>query len=455
MAEARNIRTLSMQQTPLLGEENTPLHELVGRGSGFEGATPRGAVAPTPNPLATPFRSSESDGSATPASSIISGRPGATPLRTPMRDSLQINDDMSSVGGTPLRSLRDTKSQLKQAFAALPKAKNDFELVLPEEDDDLANDEISVAMRIEDATEREEKLSAIHAAEEAKRLARRSQVVKLGLPRPVEFDSASFLNAALDDIEQDKSMDPLRAQAEKLVTLEMARLVEHDSITYPVAGSRRAGGGRSTLEPVDDDEIVQARQAVHSEIAQAVGLPGATPAQLKRVVALDPEAFDAIWRPAYSSLAYDASSKSYVDKSTLTDAAQIAGLAALLDLNREQMSTESAKASKVEGKLKKVLGGYQARSTTLGTKLAEASEELARTRIELESFARLATNEEGALVRRMESLKDEVEKLERKERDGQSRFRELAEIKARLAQEIEEMEMEEAEKINDAMMDES
>lgn len=77
--------------------------------------------------------------------------------------------------------------------------------------------------------------------------------------------------------------------------------------------------------------------------------------------------------------------------------------------------------------------------------MSENYDELARTRIELESFARLATNEEGAIVRRTESLRDEVEKLERKERDGQSRFRELLELKDRLEAECQEMELLEGE----------
>jgi pre-mRNA-splicing factor CDC5/CEF1 len=454
MADARNIRNLSMQQTPLLGEENTPLRELVGRGGGFEGATPRGVVAATPNPLATPLRSMQSDGSQTPASSV-GGRPGATPLRTPMRDSLSINDDASSVGDTPRQRLHELKSQLKQGFLSLPKAKNEFELVLPEDDEELADDEVSVAMRIEDATEREEKLAAIKAVEDAKALARRSQVVRRGLPRPVNFDATSFLDS-LDSVraDNDDSADAAQSEAERLVAIEMVLLLQHDAITYPVPGGRRAGGGQSTLAFIDDAELTAARQAVHAEIANAVGLPGATPAQLQRTVALDSEAFDKIWRPSYESMAYDARSSRYVSVESLSEEDRIAGLAALLDLNRDEMKKESSKASKVEKKLGVTLGGYLARSKVLGTKLTEAYDELARSRIELASFERLASNEEGALERRMGSLKEEVQVLERKEREGQGRFRELSDIKAMLERECEEMEMEEAERLNDAAMDE-
>ena len=55
MMEARNLRNMTISQTPLLGEENTPLHTSENGGTGFESATPRHQVAFTPNPLATPM----------------------------------------------------------------------------------------------------------------------------------------------------------------------------------------------------------------------------------------------------------------------------------------------------------------------------------------------------------------------------------------------------------------
>lgn len=63
-----------MQQTPLLGDENTPLHVTDG-GTGFEGATPRHQVAFTPNPLATPTQRSGALASATPRSEAFGSTP--------------------------------------------------------------------------------------------------------------------------------------------------------------------------------------------------------------------------------------------------------------------------------------------------------------------------------------------------------------------------------------------
>ncbi|KAK4048219.1 Pre-mRNA-splicing factor cef1 [Microbotryomycetes sp. JL201] len=457
MAEARNIRNMSMQQTPLLGEEATPMHELVGRG-GFEGSTPARTVSATPNPLATPFRSSnESDVSATP----MSQRPGATPLRTPMRDNLSINDENASMyGETPRQErhrLQDVKSQLRAGFASLPAPANNFELVLPEDDEQAQqDDEVAQAMRIEDASEREARLKAIREAEEQKALARRSQAVKRNLPRPIEFDAATYL-ARLDLTKDDDDASSAQqerdiAEIERLIAVEMVKLLEHDSITYPVAGSKRAGGGVSNLPFVQDEDLAEARALVHRELAEAVGLPGANDNVLKRVVSLAPDAFDKVWRPQYEDLAYSVDEDALVPKSSLTVDQRVAGFKAQLDKNRERMSRESAKAAKVEKKLGVVLGGYMARAKALGTKMTDAADELGRSRVELESFARLAMNEQGAAARRIESLKDEVDVLERREREGQARFRELMQMRDELQQAVQEMEMEEAEQINEAAL---
>ncbi|KAJ8453773.1 hypothetical protein ONZ51_g13408 [Trametes cubensis] len=86
MSEARNLRNMTMAQTPLLGEENTPMHVGPQGGTGFEGATPRHQVAFTPNPLATPLHNGGVAPGATPRTDV-----GATPgtaMRTPMRDGL-------------------------------------------------------------------------------------------------------------------------------------------------------------------------------------------------------------------------------------------------------------------------------------------------------------------------------------------------------------------------------
>lgn len=129
MSEARNLRALSSAQTPLLGEDNPELAESTG--TGFVGATPQRSVAQTPNPLMTPIRGKAG---ATPVGAE------QTPLRTPMRDSLKINENTDGfVGQTPREEkqrMQQLKRSLKSSLAGLPRPKNEYEIRLPDMDDE-------------------------------------------------------------------------------------------------------------------------------------------------------------------------------------------------------------------------------------------------------------------------------------------------------------------------------
>lgn len=74
LQEAQNMMALTHVDTPLKGGLNTPLHN-----SDFSSVMPQQQVVATPNTvLATPFRSSRSDGGATPGSTgFLTPRSGA------------------------------------------------------------------------------------------------------------------------------------------------------------------------------------------------------------------------------------------------------------------------------------------------------------------------------------------------------------------------------------------
>ena len=160
---------LTNVDTPLKGGLNTPLTE-----SDFSGVTPRGQVSATPNTvLSTPFRTPhEGQEGMTPRSGATPrmGAPGQTPLRTPIRDKLNINaedeyEDMEyaqfqqvskcdsllffvsfvaicrHVSLEPVykfvflsHSQREQKNLLKRGLASLPTPRNDYEIVVPEQE---------------------------------------------------------------------------------------------------------------------------------------------------------------------------------------------------------------------------------------------------------------------------------------------------------------------------------
>ena len=133
------------------GGENTPLHD-----SSFEGITPRKQTIQTPNVvLGTPSRTpgGQAGAGATPGRMMTplmggmaagrpptSGPPGsATPSQTPLQDQLSINPDDSMSGFESAKSARqqqhEIRAQLRAGLSSLPVPKNDFEIVVPEDDE--------------------------------------------------------------------------------------------------------------------------------------------------------------------------------------------------------------------------------------------------------------------------------------------------------------------------------
>lgn len=145
LQEAQNMMALTHVDTPLKGGLNTPLHN-----SDFSGVMPKADSVATPNTvLATPFRSARSEGGATPGN-FMTPRSGAmvpvgpnqlnsyTP--TPIRDKLNINPEDNLMGGETPQDVRNyqkaVKEQLRASLHSLPAPKNDYEIVVPDHEEE-------------------------------------------------------------------------------------------------------------------------------------------------------------------------------------------------------------------------------------------------------------------------------------------------------------------------------
>jgi len=447
---------MTMAQTPLLGGENTPLHSNPSGGTGFESATPRHQVAFTPNPLATPLRSGSGDVAATPRDVSVSG----TPMRTPLRDNLSINPNgFASIGDTPREQrlhANSAKRALQAGFMNLPKPENNFELLVPEDEDEGHDDTRESLLSEEDAEERDAKLRRAREEEERRIIARRTEVVRLSLPRPANVDASSLLEqlSIYDDGEESDS-----SPARKLVDEELASLIEHDSLEHPIPGTSRPGGFKSTYEIPDDEAISTAKSLIHLELASLVGFPQANSDQVREgLIALSKgeSINDSLsWASIRQSLVFNPQTRSWVESTQLSTEQRLAGYNALLSDYQNTMGQEAQKVAKYEKKLSKVLGGYQARSQALSKRVTDAFAELQTTQNDYQSFTRLQTNEAAVGPRRVATLKEEVEILERREKSLQDRYAELEaerrDSEARVAA-LEDKMMAEAEALNEASL---
>ncbi|TCD60267.1 Pre-mRNA-splicing factor cef1 [Steccherinum ochraceum] len=453
MTEARNLRNMTIQQTPLLGDENTPMHPGVGGGTGFESATPMHNVAFTPNPLATPLHADSGGVGATPRDRSMVG---ATPLRTPLRDSLSINpeDQYSAVGDTPREQrmrVNSTKRALQAGFSALPKPENNFELLVPE--DEGEDDSEEKVLSAEDAAERDARIQKQREEMERREFARRSQTVQRGLPRPANVDLSRLLHG-LNLSDKSESDD-----ASRLIHEELAQLLQHDAIAFPLPGTSHPGGTRSSYAIPEDDVLAAAKVAVQQEIASALGYPSANEQQLQEGLAALAQQEELTeeysWSVVRQQLLFDANSKTWVDPESLSEDERLAGYTAQLDRSREAMADEAQKTAKLERKLGVVLGGYSNRSKALSKKITDSFDELHKTKVDYESFSRLRLNESATGPGRVSALQEEVDRLERRESSLQGRYAELdgerRELESRIGV-LEEKVMMEAEALNEAAL---
>jgi hypothetical protein len=90
--------------------------------------------------------------------------------------------------------------------------------------------------------------------------------------------------------------------------------------------------------------------------------------------------------------------------------------------------------NKLEKNLTLTLGGYQSRHGILMNKVKEVTEAIEQARIDLKVYQALQNGERVTAPLRVASLVEEVEILERREREGQRRFKELDAIRGELHQ---------------------
>ena len=92
---------------------------------------------------------------------------GATPGQTPVRDQLSINPEESLVDEFDGSQMSDVRTQLRMGLKGLPAPKNDFEIVVPEDEatqDDAAEGEGVIET---DASEEDERRARLKKEEGA------------------------------------------------------------------------------------------------------------------------------------------------------------------------------------------------------------------------------------------------------------------------------------------------
>jgi len=387
--EVRNARLRTETQSALLGGENPDLVNDEAPASLSAPSTRHQIV--TPNPMATPFR--QGNAGATPARQ----GPGATPMRTP-RDTLRLNGEdgaMQLVGQTPrdIRIREKAKQQdLKSRLAALPKPKEtSWEFELPEEQADQMEVEISE----EDAAERDRRARELQQAAERAEFARQTQVVQRFLPRPAIVDIDAMLKRVLD----------LSDDMEREVETEMALLIANDVHNF---GGGQVTGTLRPVERISDDALRAAKMEMALELAMT---------SEKDKKAFHSE-FAASWTQLHGTAILPGIAGYEEDE---IDEHQL--LVEAFDNAQEKIIESAESANKIEKRLNTHHAGYIKRAALLRTKIGDAFGALEKGKVDLDSTRTMQYSEQSAIGRRLESLRDEVSFVSRREREAQELYR--------------------------------
>ncbi|XP_064627229.1 cell division cycle 5-like protein [Lineus longissimus] len=428
LQEAQNIMALTNVDTPLKGGLNTPIHE-----SDFSGVTPKHHMAATPNTMLTPFRTPGQDGM-TPQAYATPGQAGQTPLRTPVRDKLSINPDDEFDSQFSRMHQQET---LKSSLAGLPAPRNDYEIVLPDQESMEMNDGADHMGYVEDQADidarREEELAAIRAAE----MKRRPQAVQRDFPRPLDVNMSVLRpmhapDAPLTDLQK----------AEELIKREMVIMLHNDAVFSPTTaqqgllpGVKKQASQKTIVnqaqhiafleqhpfEDMVDDELVVARDMLKREMD--VVMRGMKHGDLSL------ESYSQVWEECYSQVLYLPGQNKYTRANLASKKDRIESLDKRLEVNRGHMTKEAKRAAKLEKKLKILLGGYQSRAQGLIKQLHTLYEQVEQANIELNTFDNLRQHEIGAIPKRLESLTEDVHRQTERENELQKQFGELGSIK--------------------------
>ncbi|GFX99235.1 cell division cycle 5-like protein [Trichonephila clavipes] len=408
LMEAQNIMALTNVDTPLKGGLNTPLHE-----SDFSGVTPRKDIVATPNNLiATPFRPP------THGTGITPGRtPGMkpskemTPGTTPLRDKLNINPE-DHLGFEDVLSAQNYKAEsrnmLKEALSSLPVPRNDYEIVVPEDEVQPAEKELPEAPMVMDQADVDHQQQLEHKALLEAERKKQSTAVQRDLPRPSDVNSNILRPAHCDP--------PLTElqKAEELIKQEITSCFLSERHPY---------------QEYDQTDIEEASDLLKEEMEVVKKGMGHGDLSL--------EAYTQVWEECLAQVLFLPGQNRYTRANLASKKDRIESLEKRLEQNRNQMTKEAKRAAKIEKKLRILLGGYQSRNQALIKQHQDLVEQVEQTHLELNTFKTLQELESLAITKRVESLTEDVSRQVERESMLQKKYEELLLKKTKLEAEIE------------------
>ena len=198
---------------------------------------------------------------------------------------------------------RVDREEMRSQFAALPAPQNEYGVSVPEEEEA----EAAAPEEVEDVEAIERQIREEEEAMEKEELARRSEVLKRGLPRGNVLGARFVVGSA---------------GVEKELKEEVNRIVAYEDFKYPSAESTRKYTEEVTLAPLAREDRLAAEVLVMEEEGD---LKAAQAAQQENTEESTEEAFWRLWLAGEADLVYDPAAKEVVHASELTEVRERVG----------------------------------------------------------------------------------------------------------------------------------
>ncbi|KAG5513862.1 hypothetical protein PMAC_000484 [Pneumocystis sp. 'macacae'] len=381
LIEAKNLKALTQQQSSLFGDKNTPLHQTIETDSNKN--TSKNIPVVTPNPLAVSL-----------AQNNMSIKSNSTPFKTPLND---FNISQKNLNLTEFKHKdelygKSQKEYMRSRFSSLPKPLNDFELELPVEEDYIDKPkQLHIEKDAEDINKEDQILK-----EKKKLLDLKSEVMQKGLPRPLIINMELLL----------KWLKTAQG-AELLIIEEMIKLLSHDASRYPILEGKIIGASHF-IDNINNNFIFYAYDEIQKEINKQNSIyvePYIKLINNKKVL------YDL-------NFALEENSDDFLNN-----------LKIYWKNIQKIMSKEANKGSKIEKKLDTILNGYQIRSKIISKKIYDSIEAISLAKQELCCFQNLNISEKNALPKRLNSLRNDLQFLKKRESEEQAKYQYLLEKK--------------------------
>eukprot|EP01129_Flabellula_baltica_P011965 TRINITY_DN5332_c0_g1_i1.p1 TRINITY_DN5332_c0_g1~~TRINITY_DN5332_c0_g1_i1.p1 ORF type:complete len:793 (+),score=219.99 TRINITY_DN5332_c0_g1_i1:55-2433(+) len=415
--EAQNLRALQESSTPLLPGENVELNP-----TNFSGAAPKNVDIRTPNPLLTPLRGANGE---TPV-------PGATPSRTPMRDSLSINSEMEAVSQRVERmQIEEQKGNLKSKFASLPAPSREIKIAMPDVPEGLeefvSDVEGGSSTFLADADDIDRKAILAAQQRKEKKLNMKSNVMNKGLPRPFKVSQTyAKSEQGVKAMELDNQYTDLNIAAE-MIKMEMVKVITNDAISYPTSKARPPKINKNTwqYEYYSDSDMRSAKLLIDKEISKLEALYGE----------VDLEEYKQTWDKCNEDLIYIPEKNSFnLNSVSMSVNDRLDSMEYQYDKITQEINLKKRQIGKLEKKIAITQGGYVRKLATLEKSIEDLTEEINKKEIELVCFSALEECENRAIPSRLATSVSELDRARETERAYQLQYAEFSHQKSQILQ---------------------